>query len=260
MGLERVVSVPAECLQSLGQEPAPTSATAQGEAKNNQIRALFTVKALHLMALFLFVHVGVGVANGGWSVSYMINVRGGGAQSGYIAAGYSGGVVLGRIVLIPLNKLVSDSRLRRFILTPSKNRVVYVYTLIAIGLQLVVWLVPSLVGDAIALAFGGMMSGPLYPLALNRATRLFRSHLLTPAMGWMAAVATVGGAIIPFIAGAISSRAGIKSLQPVIVAGMAVMLILWTLVPQATAPVAEEEKRATEVKDEKHATSPQREI
>ncbi|KAF7307444.1 SER THR protein phosphatase family protein [Mycena indigotica] len=238
----------AECLQSLGQEPAPTSATAQGEAKNNHMRALFTVKALHLMALFLFVHVGVGVANGGWSVSYMINVRGGGAQSGYIAAGYSGGVVLGRIVLIPLNKLIGE------------NRVVYVYTLIAIGLQLVVWLVPSLVGDAIALAFGGMMSGPLYPLALNRATRLFRSHLLTPAMGWMAAVATVGGAIIPFIAGAISSRAGIKSLQPVIVAGMAVMLILWTLVPQATAPVAEEEKRATEVKDEKHATSPQREI
>ncbi|KAJ7050402.1 MFS general substrate transporter [Mycena amicta] len=222
-----------ECLAMLGQEPNTNDA--HFNEKKNPMRELFSVKALHLMALFLFVHVGVGVANGGWTVTYMINVRGGGASAGYIAAGYSGGVVLGRIVLIPLNKLVGE------------NRIVYIYTFVAIGLQLVVWLVPSLIGGAIAIAFVGFMSGPLYPLALNRATKLFPAHLLTPAMGWMAAIATVGGAIIPFIAGAISSRAGIKSLQPVIVAGMVVMLILWTLVPKAV-PVG----GATRVDEEVH--------
>ena len=59
------------------------------------------------MALFLFVNVGVGVTNSGqlarlfppfllrfalgWTVTYMLNVRGGGASAGYIAAGYAGG-------------------------------------------------------------------------------------------------------------------------------------------------------------------------
>nr|GAT44622.1 predicted protein [Mycena chlorophos] len=239
-----------ECLALLGQEslaPAADGDDGTQGRKKNPMSELFRVKTLHLLALFLFVHVGVGVANGGWTVTFMINARGGGPSSGYIAAGYSGGVVLGRLILIPVNKAIGE------------NHVVYIYTLIAIALQLVVWLVPRLIGDAIAIAFGGLMSGPIYPLALNRATKLFAPHLLTPAMGWMAAMATVGGAVIPFIAGAISSRVGIKSLQPVIVAGMGLMLILWTLVPKpksaplvvaATTPA--EEKPAVEEDPEKH--------
>jgi fucose permease len=71
-------------------------------------------------------------------------------------------------------------------------------------LQLVVWLVPSLIGGAIAVAFIGLMSGPIYP-----------PWLLTATMSWMAAMATVGGALVPFVAGAISSKAGIKYMQPV---------------------------------------------
>lgn len=82
-------------------------------------------------------------------------------------------------------------------------------------LQLVVWLVPSLIGGAISLGFIGLMTGPIYPLALNRATHLFPKHLITAAMSWMAAMSTVGGALVPFVVGAISSKAGIKSLEPV---------------------------------------------
>ncbi|KAF7330093.1 MFS domain-containing protein [Mycena kentingensis (nom. inval.)] len=254
-----------ECLAQLGQTAAPTTGiededkTGPGQQrKQSPLRQLFALKAMHLMALFLFVHVGVAVANGGWTVTYMINVRGGGESAGYIVAGYSGGAVLGRIILIPLNKFIGE------------NRVVYIYTIIAIGslflpllsqlplltlppppsLQLIVYLLPSLTGGAIAIAFGGLMSGPLYPLALNRAARLFPPHLLTPAMGWMAAMATVGGAIIPFIAGAISQSAGIESLQPVIIAGMGVMLGLWTLVPKRIDAEPEREQREGDVEKE----------
>ncbi|KAJ7190096.1 MFS general substrate transporter [Mycena pura] len=223
-----------ECLGQLGQVPI-----SDGTSKQSHTRQAFSLKALHLMALYLFVLIGVGVANSGWTVTYMVNVRGGGSSSGYIAAGYAGGVVLGRIALVRVNKLVGE------------NRIVYIYTLIAIGLQLIVWLVPSLIGGAISIAFTGLMSGPIYPLALNRSARLFPAHLLTACMSWMAAIGTVGGALVPFIAGAISSRVGIKSLQPVwvlevdyqggltlryleyrIVAGQVITLILWTLVPK----------------------------
>ncbi|KAJ7918408.1 MFS general substrate transporter [Mycena leptocephala] len=204
-----------ECLAQLGQ-----AEVVKGNSAHSPMRQALTMKTLHLMALFLFVHVGVGVAIAGWTVSFMVTVRGGGASAGYIAAGFAGGVTLGRIVLIWVNKKIGE------------NRSVYIYCLIAIGLQLVVWLVPSLIGGAVSVAFVGFLSGPIYPLALNRAAKLFPPWLLTATMSWMAAMATVGGATVPFIAGAISSKAGIKSVQPVILSGMVAMLFLWMLVPK----------------------------
>ncbi|KAJ6557905.1 major facilitator superfamily domain-containing protein [Mycena capillaripes] len=204
-----------ECLAQLGQAEAD-----KGNSGESHIRQVLTMKSLHLMALFLFVHVGVGVAISGWTVSFMVTVRGGGPSAGYIAAGFAGGVTLGRIALIWVNKRIGE------------NRGVYVYCLIAIGLQLVIWLVPSLVGGAISVAFVGLLTGPIYPLALNRAAKMFPPWLLTGTMSWMAAMATVGGAVVPFVAGAISSKAGIKSVEPVILAGMVTMLFLWMLVPK----------------------------
>ncbi|KAJ7359663.1 MFS general substrate transporter [Mycena albidolilacea] len=206
-----------ECLAQLGQ-----AETDKGPSANSHMRQALTMKSLHLMALFLFVHVGIGVSIAGWTVSFMMTVRGGGPSSGYIAAGFAGGVTLGRIVLIWINKKIGE------------NRGVYVYSFVAIGLQLVVWLVPSLIGGAIAVAFIGLMSGPIYPLALNRAAKLFPPWLLTATMSWMAAMATVGGALVPFVAGAISSKAGIKYMQPVILAMMVIRLFLWLVVPKQT--------------------------
>ncbi|CAK5266757.1 unnamed protein product [Mycena citricolor] len=204
-----------ECLARIGQPVLRV----EGK-RDSQMRQLFGMKGLHILAAFLFVHVGVGVAIGGWTVTYMVDTRGGGSSAGYIAAGFSGGAALGRIALVWVNNKV------------GANRVVYIYALAAIGLQLVVWLVHSLVGGALAVAFVGLVSGPIYPLALNRAAKIFPPSLLTASMGWMAAIATVGGALVPFIAGAISSRAGIKSLQPIIVAMMVLMLCLWPVVPR----------------------------
>jgi len=203
-----------ECLAQLGQPEAD-----KGSSRDSHMRQVLTMKTLHLMALFLFVHVGCGVAIAGWTVTFMVNVRGGGASAGYIAAGFAGGVTLGRITLIWVNKRIGE------------NRGVYIYCLVAIGLQLVVWLVPSLIGGAVSVALIGLMTGPIYPLALNRAAKLFPPWLLTATMSWMAAMATVGGAVVPFLAGAISSKAGIKSIEPVILAMMVTMLFLWMLVP-----------------------------
>ncbi|KAJ7677594.1 major facilitator superfamily domain-containing protein [Mycena rosella] len=203
-----------ECLAQLGQAEVP-----KGDSGHSHMRQILSIKAVHLMALFLFVHVGASIAISGWTVSFMVSVRGGGASAGYIAAGYAGGAVLGRIALIWVNKKIGETR------------GVYIYSIVAIGLQLVVWLVPSLISGAIAVAFVGLMTGPIYPLALNRAAKLFPPWLLTASMSWMAAMANVGGAVVPFIAGAVSSKAGLKSLEPLILAMLVTMLGLWTLIP-----------------------------
>ena len=48
-------------------------------------------KAVHLLALFLVVYIGVEVSIGGWIVTFLMLVRGGGPLSGYVSTGFFGG-------------------------------------------------------------------------------------------------------------------------------------------------------------------------
>ncbi|KAJ7434635.1 major facilitator superfamily domain-containing protein [Mycena galericulata] len=203
-----------DCLARIGQATGE-----KGPSEESHLRQIISIKAVHLLALFLFVYVGVAVTIGGWIVSFMVNVRGGGPSAGYISAGFYGGLTLGRIVLLPLNKKIGE------------RRAVYLYGLVAIVLELVVWFVPSLVGGAISVSFVGLVMGPIYPIAMNHAGRVFPRWLLTGSIGWIAGIATAGAAVVPFVTGAISSKTGIKSLEPVLVAMLAAMLVLWSIVP-----------------------------
>lgn len=100
----------------------------------------------------------------------------------------------------------------------GERRVLFAYALLAIGLELIVWLVPSLIGDAVAVSLVGVLLGPMYPIAMNHAGRVLPSWILTGSIGWIAGFGTAGSAVLPFMTGAISSRVGIKSLHPVWVA------------------------------------------
>ena len=84
-------------------------------------------------------------------------------------------------------------------------------------LELVVWLVPSLIGGAIAVSFVGMMLGPIYPIVMNHSGRILPPWLLTGCIGWIAGLGQAGSAFIPFLTGALASREGIQSLQPLCV-------------------------------------------
>jgi fucose permease len=48
----------------------------------------------------------VEVTIGGWIVTYIIQVRGGGPSSGYISSGFFGGLTFGRVALLWVNKKV----------------------------------------------------------------------------------------------------------------------------------------------------------
>ncbi|KAJ7194848.1 hypothetical protein GGX14DRAFT_677965 [Mycena pura] len=102
-----------------------------------------------------------------WIVSFMIAVRAGGPSAGYVSAGFFGVLTLGRILLLPLNKKIGE------------RRAVYLYGLATIALELVIWLVPSLVGGALCAALVGVVPGPIYPIAMNHAGRVFPPWLLT---------------------------------------------------------------------------------
>jgi fucose permease len=83
--------------------------------------------------------------------------------------------------------------------------------------ELVVWFVPSLIGGAFAVALVGFLLGPIYPIAMNHAGRILPHWLLTGSIGWIAGFGQAGSAVLPFITGAMASKVGIQSLQPLCV-------------------------------------------
>ncbi|EIW78485.1 MFS general substrate transporter [Coniophora puteana RWD-64-598 SS2] len=214
-----------ECLAAIGQvrhldEPSEKNDDSGSETEKSHFRKVMTLKETHLMAVFILVYVGVEVTVGGWTVTYVINERNGGPSSGYISTGFFGGLTLGRMGLIWANNKIGE------------RKALVIYAALAIGLELVVWLVHSLVGDAIAVSFVGFFLGPMYPIAMNVCGRIIPPSLLTGSIGWIAGLGQAGSALFPFITGAISNKAGIESLQPIVVAMMAFTIGLWICVPR----------------------------
>ncbi|KAH0835909.1 MFS general substrate transporter [Lanmaoa asiatica] len=203
-----------ECLAQIGQP-----AGERNESENSHFRQIFALKDVHLLAVFILVYVGVEVTLGGWIVTYIIDIRGGGPSSGYISSGFFGGLMTGRVALLWLNRKVGE------------RRVLFIYALLAIGLELVVWLVPSLIGGAVSVSIIGVLLGPMYPITMNHAGRVLPAWLLTGSIGWIAGFGQAGSALLPFMTGAIASKSGISALQPLLVAMMASMTALWALVP-----------------------------
>lgn len=82
------------------------------------------------------------------------------------------------------------------------------------SLELIVWLVPSLISYAISVSFLGLVLGPLYPIVISHAGTILPHSLFAGAVGWMAGCGQAGSAFVPLIAGAIASERGIWTLQP----------------------------------------------
>ncbi|KAL9710438.1 hypothetical protein Ac2012v2_006738 [Leucoagaricus gongylophorus] len=203
-----------ECLRLIGQETAE-----KGADEHSSFNQILRIKAVHFLAFFILVYVGVEVTIGGWIVTFMLDVRGGGPSAGYISSGFFGGLMVGRVLLLWINRKVGE------------RRVLFIYSLLAIGLELIVWLVPSLIGGAVAVSIIGVILGPMYPIAMNQAGRVLPQWLLTGSIGWIAGFGQAGSAAIPFITGVISSKHGIKSLEPLLIAMIGCMMVLWFLVP-----------------------------
>ncbi|KAG0695917.1 MFS general substrate transporter [Suillus ampliporus] len=206
-----------ECLAEIGIVNEDNSTS-----EHSHLRQIFANKDVHLLAAFTLLYVGAEVTIGGWIVTYIIDVRGGGPSSGYISTGFFGGLVVGRLAMLWVNEKIGE-RLAMFI-----------YAVLAIGLELIVWFVPSLVGDAVAVCVTGVLLGPMYPIVMNHAGRVLPRWILTGAIGWIAGVGQAGSALVPFVAGALAQSSGIKSLQPLLVGIMGLMTALWALVPHGS--------------------------
>lgn len=67
---------------------APSEVDTTGKGKYKQILG---ISAVHYLAIWALIYVGVEVTLGGWIVTFIQQRRGGGASAGYISSGFFGG-------------------------------------------------------------------------------------------------------------------------------------------------------------------------
>ncbi|KAG2109890.1 MFS general substrate transporter [Suillus discolor] len=203
----------AECLSEIGIVDSDNNAS-----EHSHLRQIFANKNVHLLAAFTLLYVGAEVTLGGWIVTYIIDVRGGGPSSGYVSSGFFGGLMVGRVALLWLNEKIGE-RLALFI-----------YAVLAIIFEFIIWFLPFLIGDAIIVCVVGVLLGPMYPIMVNHAGRILPRRILTGSIGWIAGLGQAGSAMVPFMVGAIAQTAGMKTMQPVLIGILGIMTGLWALV------------------------------
>ncbi|KAL5634138.1 hypothetical protein ACGC1H_006088 [Rhizoctonia solani] len=194
----------------------------EAEGKEKKYKQVLESWAVQIMAIFCLLYVGAETTLGGWIVTFVVEERGGRFSAGYISSGFYGGLMLGRIGLIWLNQKVGE------------RRVIYAYLLLAIGLEVMVWILSNLIGNAVAFALIGVLYRPMYPISMNVLGAIVPKWVLTGSMGWVASIGQVGGALFPFLTGTLIQKYGVHVLQPILVALLGGMLISWILIPSST--------------------------
>jgi len=184
---------------------------------------LFTALSSRIVllgAIFIFAYQGAEVSISGWVISFLITTRDGDpSRVGYVTAGFWAGITLGR-----------------FLLTSPAHRIgekpfVYVTVIGAAVFELLVWLVPNVIGDAVAVAIVGLLLGPVYPCAAAVFMRCLSRREQISAMGVISAFGSSGGAAAPFSTGILAQAVGTFVLHPIAMGLFGVMLCCWYGIP-----------------------------
>lgn len=137
--------------QQEGSSQTPLAESSRRKTANRDIITTLKSPSVYLLSLFYFFMLGTGITAGGWVVEYLIQARNGHLPDvGYVPAGLWGGVFLGRVLLAEPT--------HRF----GERRMTLIYCVLILALQLVFWLVPSLVGGAVSISILGFFYGPMF--------------------------------------------------------------------------------------------------
>lgn len=201
-------------------------------------RAALRHRGVVLAAVFLAVYVGVEVGIGNWGYSFLTEERGQGALlAGWVVSAYWFGFTAGRFVL--------NAAAERAGVGP----VALIYGClagVAAGAALV--LLPPAWAPAVGLAVLGFFLGPIFPLTIAVLPGLAPRWLVPTAVGVLVGTSVGGGALFPWVAGAMADRYGLDTLLPYTLGLTALLTLLWWAVnrpsrsprPAGTASPAQE--------------------
>ena len=200
--------------------PTPSNPTGTS-SKSFLLKQALKNKTTILGALFIFAYQGAEVSISGWVISFLISYRHTApARVGYVTSGFWGGITLGRFLLSHPCHKVGEKKSTFFLVGG------------AAAFQLLVWLVPNVVGEAVAVSIVGLLLGPVYPCATAVFSRLIPVRLQMSSLAAISALGSSGGAVAPFFTGLLAQQVGTWVLHPICIALFAGMVGCWALLPR----------------------------
>ncbi|KGO43904.1 Major facilitator superfamily domain, general substrate transporter [Penicillium expansum] len=189
-----------------------------------EIKDTLSTPGVWLLSLFFFFFLGASITAGGWMVEYLVNVRNGDVKEmGYVPAGFYGGAFLGRLILAePTHRL-------------GERRMIFVYALLCVGLQLVFWLVPNIITEAVAVSLLGFFSGPFFATGISVGSKIFSPEIRSSAIAFVFVLGQIGGSVFPALTGIIAAQVGVQVLQPMLVGLLGAAGVSWLILPKDTA-------------------------
>lgn len=195
-----------------GSEPG-----AEGRAQERSARSRDTLglPIVWVGIAVFFVFTGVEVSAGQWPYSLFTGARGvSSTTAGLWVSVYWGSLTVGRIVLGPVvDRLGVVATLRACMLGA------------VVGAALVWWGVADALSFA-GLALMGFGLAPIFPSLMSVTPGRVGSAHAANAIGFQVSAASLGGAILPGLAGVLAENRGLELIGPYLVVGAIVLLLL----------------------------------
>src|SRR2546421_448959 len=83
--------------------------------------------------------------------------------------------------------------------------------------------------SACGLCLLGFSFGPIYPITISFLSNSVSHRLLPGAVGFLASLGSIGGAMFPWLTGILAQRVGLWSLMPLVILLTLAMICLWQL-------------------------------
>ncbi|KAF7188695.1 Bypass of stop codon protein 6 [Pseudocercospora fuligena] len=174
-------------------------------------------------SVFVFAYQGAEVTISGWVVSFLIDYRHGDpSKVGYVSAGFWAGITVGRFLLCPLIEKLGD------------RRCIFGLIIVWAGFHLIVWFAHDIIGDAVAVAIIGVLSGPIAPCATGVMSKLLDPSIQVTGVGMAWSIGSGGAAVAPFLTGLLAQIYGAVVLNPTCIVLCGVMNIAWLALPGRT--------------------------
>ncbi|QRW27582.1 major facilitator superfamily transporter [Rhizoctonia solani] len=191
--------------------------------ERSAMRMTLTSPIVWIFAIFLCTYTGSETTTGGWIVSFLLKERNADPDTvGYVASGFWGGLAVGRLLLGQMSPYIGLKR---------EKHLVHIYIGVALLMTILVWKVPSFVGNAFCTAIVGFVLGPIFPTSLSLATKLLPTEIHMTALATMSSFASIGSALYPFVTGVLANAKGVAVLQPMMLGILSVMAGLWCFFP-----------------------------
>ncbi len=187
-------------------------------AQGNILVNTLKLPVVWIAAFFLLVYVGAEVSVGSWVYSLLTEERHFSIlYSGWLVSGYWLGLTLGRVALARVALRIGGGRLVQYCLVGT------------IAAALIFWLVPLFSVSAFGLCLLGFSFGPIYPITISLLSDRVPAHILPGAIGFLASLGSIGGAMFPWFAGVLAQSVGLWSLLPLVILLTVAMVCLWQM-------------------------------